>query len=116
MLPKADVEIDDFSEINEELVENLAKMEPFGNGNPEPVVKITTASVLNARRMGADGQHVKLALRDKNGKVLQVLAFNAPEEFFREPGDEVVAWFQPTINEWQGARTIEGRLLHVEQV
>ena len=116
LLPRADVEIDDFSEIDEELVENLAKMEPFGNGNPEPVVKITTAIVLSVRRMGADGQHVKLALRDKNGKVLQMLAFNAPEEFFREPGDEVSVWFQPIINEWQGARTIEGRLLHVEQV
>ena len=115
LLPRADVEIDDFSEINEELVENLAKMEPFGNGNPEPVLKITTASVLSMRRMGADRQHVKLALRDKNGKVLQMLAFNAPEEFFREPGDEVSVWFQPIINEWQGARTIEGRLLHVEQ-
>ncbi len=113
LLPKADVEIDDFSEINEELVENLAKMEPFGNGNPEPVLKITTASVLSVRRMGADGQHVKLALRDKNGKVLQMLAFNAPEEFFREPGDEVAAWFQPTVNEWQGVRTVEGRLLHL---
>ena len=113
LLPRADVEIDDFSEIDEDLVENLAKMEPFGNGNPEPVVKITTASMLSARRMGADGQHVKLALRDKNGKVLQMLAFNAPEEFFREPGDEVAAWFQPTINEWQGVRTVEGRLLHI---
>ena len=113
LLPRADVEIDDFSEIDEELVANLAKMEPFGNGNPEPVLKITTASVLSVRRMGADGQHVKLALRDKNSKVLQMLAFNAPEEFFREPGDEVVAWFQPTINEWQGARTVEGRLVHV---
>ncbi|QJU07250.1 single-stranded-DNA-specific exonuclease RecJ [Candidatus Saccharibacteria bacterium oral taxon 488] len=113
LLPRADVEIGDFSEITEELIENLAKMEPFGNGNPEPVLKITRASVLNARRMGADGQHVKLALRDKNGKVLQMLAFNASEEFFREPGDEVVTWFQPTINEWQGARTVEGRLLHV---
>ncbi len=113
LLPRADVEIDDFSEINEELVENLAKMEPFGNGNPEPVLKIARASVLSMRRMGADGQHVKLALRDKNGKVLQMLAFNAPEEFFREPGDEVAAWFQPTINEWQGVRTVEGRLLHV---
>ena len=113
LLPKADVEIDDFSEVDEELVANLAKMEPFGNGNPEPVLKITTASVLSARRMGADGQHVKLALRDKNGKVLQMLAFNAPEEFFREPGDGVVAWFQPTINEWQGVRTVEGQLLHV---
>ena len=113
LLPRADVEIDDFSEIDEELVENLAKMEPFGNGNPEPVLKITTASVLSMRRMGADGQHVKLALRDKNGKVLQMLAFNAPEEFFREPGDEVVAWFQPVVNEWQGVRTVEGRLLYV---
>ena len=113
LLPRADVEIDDFSEIDEELVANLAKMEPFGNGNPEPVLKITTASVLSVRRMGADGQHVKLALRDKNSKVLQMLAFNAPEEFFRELGDEVVAWFQPTINEWQGARTVEGRLVHV---
>jgi len=113
LLPRADVEIDDFSEIDEDLVENLAKMEPFGNGNPEPVVKITTASMLSVRRMGADGQHVKLALRDKNGKVLQMLAFNAPEEFFREPGDEVAAWFQPTINEWQGVRTVEGRLLYI---
>ena len=113
LLPRADVEIDDFSEINEELMENLAKMEPFGNGNPEPVLKIARASVLSMRRMGTDGQHVKLALRDKNGKVLQMLAFNAPEEFFREPGDEVAAWFQPTINEWQGVRTVEGRLLHI---
>ena len=113
LLPRADVEIDDFSEIDEELIENLAKMEPFGNGNPEPVLKITRASVLSMRRMGADGQHVKLALRDKNGKVLQMLAFNAPEEFFREPCDEVAAWFQPTINEWQGVRTVEGRLLHI---
>ena len=113
LLPRADVEIDDFSEIDEELAANLAKMEPFGNGNPEPVLKITRASVLSMRRMGADGQHVKLALRDKNGKVLQMLAFNAPEEFFLEPGDEVVAWFQPTVNEWQGVRTVEGRLLHI---
>lgn len=113
LLPRAYVEIDDFSEIDEELVENLAKMEPFGNGNPEPVLKVTRASVLSVRRMGADGQHIKLALRDKNGKVLQMLAFNAPEEFFREPGDEVAAWFQPTVNEWQGIRSVEGRLLHL---
>ena len=116
LLPRADVEIDNFSEINEELIDNLAKMEPFGNGNPEPVLKIITASVLSVRRMGADGQHVKLALRDKNGKVLQMLAFNAPEEFFRELGDEVAAWFQPTVNEWQGISSVEGRLLHISIV
>lgn len=114
LLPRADVEIDDFSEVDEELVQNIAQMEPFGNGNPEPVLKITTATALSARRMGTDGQHIKLSLRDKNNNVLQMLAFNAPEEFFKAPGEVVAAWFQPMINEWQGVRTVEGRLLHID--
>lgn len=112
--PHADVEIKDFTEITEELVEQIARMEPFGNGNPEPILKIAHAVVAGVRRMGANGQHVKIALRDAGEKTLQVLAFNAPESFFREPGDEIAAWFQPNINEWNGVRTVEGRLLHVE--
>ena len=112
--PSADVEVKDFAEITEELVEQISRMEPFGNGNPEPILKIAHAVVAGVRRMGANGQHVKIALRDADEKTLQVLAFNAPEMFFREPGDEIAAWFQPNINEWNGVRTVEGRLLHVE--
>ena len=112
--PHVDVEIKDFAEITEELVEQISRMEPFGNGNPEPILKITHVVVAGVRRMGANGQHVKIALRDASEKTLQVLAFNAPEMFFREPGDEIAAWFQPNINEWNGVRTVEGRLLHVE--
>ncbi len=112
--PSADVEVKDFAEITEELVEQIARMEPFGNGNPEPILKIARAVVASVRRMGANGQHVKMTLRDANGKVLQMLAFNAPESFFREPGDEIAVWFQPNVNEWNGVRTAEGRLLHVE--
>ncbi|MDO4781398.1 MAG: single-stranded-DNA-specific exonuclease RecJ [Candidatus Saccharibacteria bacterium] len=113
LLPRADVVIDDFSEVNEQLVADIAQMEPFGNGNPEPVLQVSRATVLSVRRMGAEGQHVKLALRDRNGVVLHMLTFNAPEEFFRQPGDEVTAWFQPAVNEWRGVRTVEGRLLHI---
>ena len=112
--PSADVEVKDFAEITEELVEQISRMEPFGNGNPEPILKIVRAVVVSARRMGANGQHVKMTLRDADGKTLQMLAFNAPESFFREPGDEIAVWFQPNINEWNGARIVEGRLLHVE--
>ena len=112
--PSADVEVKDFAEITEELVEQISRMEPFGNGNPEPILKIVRAVVVSARRMGANGQHVKMTLRDAGEKTLQVLAFNAPESFFREPGDEIAAWFQPNINEWNGVRIVEGRLLHVE--
>ena len=63
LLPKADVEIDDFSEINEDLVGKIATMEPFGSGNPEPVIKITAADIVNVQHMGTDGQHIKLLPR-----------------------------------------------------
>ena len=116
LLPRVDVEIDDFAEVDEQLVTDIAQMEPFGNGNPEPVLKLSHGVVLSTRRMGSDGQHVKLTIRDSGERTLQMLAFNAPETFFCDPGDEVVVWFQPTINEWNGQRTVEGRLLHLERL
>lgn len=116
LLPKADVEIDDFSEINEDLVGKIATMEPFGNGNPEPVIKITAADIVNVQHMGTDGQHIKLSARDSDGVVIRMLAFNAPENFLCKPGDAASIWFRPVINEWQGIRSVEGELLHLQLV
>ena len=116
LLPKADVEIDDFSEINEDLVGKIATMEPFGNGNPEPVIKITAADIVNVQYMGTDGQHIKLSARDSDGVVIRMLAFNAPENFLCKPGDTASIWFRPVINEWQGIRSVEGELLHLQLV
>ena len=115
LLPSADVALSDFSEVTEQLVEDLSKLEPFGNGNPESVLKIEEALVKGVRRMGVDAQHLKLALQDKNGKTVEMLAFNAPQDWFLEPGEYVTAWFNPGINEWQGRRSVEGRMLHLEK-
>lgn len=114
LLPKADVTVENFSEIDESLLQELEKLEPFGNGNPEPVFKVENMLVTHQRRMGADAQHVKLTLQDTQQSKMEFLAFNAPGSFFVEPGEYVTIWFQPSVNEWQGRRTVEGRLLHVE--
>ena len=116
LLPKADVEINDFSEINEDLVGKIATMAPFGNGNPEPVIKITAADIVNVQHMGTDGQHIKLSARDSDGVVIRMLAFNALENFLCKPGDTASIWFRPVINEWQGIRSVEGELLHLQLV
>ncbi len=112
LLPRADVSAN-FDHITEELIELLVSLEPFGNGNPQPVLHSQNLLVLNQRRMGADGQHVKLTLQDESTK-LEMLAFNAPDHFFAEVGSSVHVWYQPDINEWNGRRTVEGRLLHLE--
>ena len=114
LLPKADVNVADFNEVDEALLKELERLEPCGNGNPEPVFKSEHMLVINQRRMGADAQHIKLTLQDNNKKAMEFLAFNAPESFFVEPGEYVTIWFQPSVNEWQGRRTVEGRLLHLE--
>lgn len=114
LLPKADLFVEHFTHIDEALLEKIALLEPFGNGNPEPILKCENLLVTGVRRMGAEAQHVKLELRDAQTKTMQFLAFSAPNHFFVEPGEYVTIWFQPVLNEWQGRRTVEGRLLHLE--
>ena len=113
LLPKADVSIERFMHVNEMFLGQLEQLEPFGNGNPEPVFYAVNLLVTNQRRMGAEAQHVKLELQDNDGKSMQFLAFSAPDHFFVEPGEYVNVWFQPTLNEWMGRCSIEGRLLHL---
>ncbi len=114
LLPKADVTIDSLADVDEALLAQIAQLEPFGKGNPDPIFQIAQTVVVNQRRMGAEAQHVKLELRDAVGKKMQFIAFSAPDHFFVEPGESVTIWFQPTVNEWQGRRTVEGRLLNLE--
>lgn len=114
LLPKADVEIDDLSEVDEQLVRHIATLEPFGNANPEPILRLNGAEVVRQRRMGTDGQHVKLSITDTDGRSIEMIAFSAPEEFFKEPGSNIDVWFAPIINEWNGSRSVEGRLLHLQ--
>ncbi|MFZ2836065.1 MAG: single-stranded-DNA-specific exonuclease RecJ [Candidatus Saccharimonadales bacterium] len=113
LLPKADVTAN-FEQVTDELIDLLNTLEPFGNGNPQPVLKSDNVLVTGLRRMGADAQHVKLELQDEGSRKLQMLAFNAPASFFVEPGEYVTVWYQPDVNEWMGRRTVEGRLLHLE--
>ncbi len=113
LLPKADA-LAELSDVTEELVEKITSLEPFGNGNPQPVLKTESALVVHQRRMGADAQHIKIEVQDGSGGSIQLLAFNAPVHFFVEPGERVTVWYQPDINEWNGRRTVEGRLLHLE--
>ncbi len=113
LLPQADSEAE-LSELVEELVDDLAQLEPFGQGNPQPILKSSDLLVVDQRKMGTENQHVKLTLKNEMGQSIQMLAFSAPAHFFVEPGERVHVWYTLDVNEWQGRRTVEGRLLHLE--
>lgn len=113
LLPKAEVAAD-FVEITEELVGLIDQLEPFGNGNSQPTFRSNNVRIERVRRMGAEAQHLKLEAHSTDGTMLQLLAFNAPDNFFVEPGSVVSVWYKPDINEWQGRRSVEAQLLHLE--
>ncbi|HJM04342.1 MAG TPA: DHHA1 domain-containing protein [Candidatus Saccharimonadaceae bacterium] len=112
LLPKADTDALLY-ELEEAVVQQIAQLEPFGNGNPQPILRSVNTIVRNQRRMGDNGQHVKLTV-EADGRTVDMLAFNAPDHFFVDPGQNVTIWYTLDINEWQGRRTVEGMLLHLE--
>lgn len=113
LFPQEDVVITSLEGVTIDLVNQLSQLEPFGNGNPEPVLKLANAVVTNIRRMGTESQHLKLEIRDEQGGRIELLAFSAPTEWFVDPGVIVSVWFQPTVNEWRGRRSVEGRLVRL---
>ena len=114
LLPHADTDAL-LEEVTEELVDLIATLEPFGNGNAQPILRTSALTVYGLRRMGNNGQHVKLTLQEGSASHrMDMLAFNAPESFFVEPGHRITAWYAPEFNEWQGRRSVEGKLLHLE--
>ena len=115
LLPSADVEAG-IDQVDESLVVELGRLEPFGNGNTQPILKTSGLQVRRVRRMGADGQHVKLEAASNDGVSFELLAFNAPAAFFVDVGQVIDAWYHPDINEWMGRRSVEGRLLHLELI
>src|SRR5690606_19826801 len=86
LLPSADVTAA-IGDVTEERMAQVARVEPFGSGNAQPILKGETVLVMQQRRMGADAQHSPLTLQGKGGATLGAMAFNAPEHFFVEPGD-----------------------------
>ena len=113
LLPLADADAE-LDEVGEALILDIATLEPFGSGNPQPILRSESLTVFGVRRMGDSGQHVKLTLKNAQAKTIDVVAFNAPSHFFVDQGTQIVAWYTPELNEWQGRRTVEGRLLHLE--
>lgn len=102
-------------EVDEALIDQLALLEPYGNGNPEPILQSDGLKVIARRTMGADNQHVKYTFSSNEGKMIDMVAFNMADQYTVQVGESVNVWYQPTLNEWRGVRKVEGWLKNLQQ-
>lgn len=62
-------------EVDEPLVEALAALAPFGEGNEEPLWLCRSVEVQGARAVGSNGAHLQLTLEDQRQRRWRAIAF-----------------------------------------
>ena len=83
------------------MAQSLTQLEPFGNGNPQPVFGLFNMELSNVTPVGGGG-HLRLTL-EKNGAVITAMRFNTkPEELPYYIGDKIDLAVQLEAREFRG--------------
>ena len=83
------------------MAQSLTQLEPFGNGNPQPVFGLFNMELSNVTPVGGGG-HLRLTL-EKNGTVITAMRFNTkPEELPYHIGDKIDLAVQLEAREFRG--------------
>lgn len=83
------------------MAQSLTQLEPFGNGNPQPVFGLFNMELSNVTPVGGGG-HLRLTL-EKNGAVITAMRFNTkPEELPYHIGDKIDLAVQLEARKFRG--------------
>ena len=73
------------------LQEEIAKLAPFGTGNPKPLFLLRKVTPVSVRHFGKTKNHIELVFKKENGKTLSAIAFFGVAEKWAESLVENVA-------------------------
>ena len=108
-----------------ELVEQISLLEPFGNGNAEPLFAEAHLRICSLSVVGKHANVVKMKVKDDRGNIFDAVRFRDADAFLaflRETwGDDEVLKamrgaqnridiafaYRPQINAWRGRRNVE---------
>lgn len=91
-------------EVTAELAQELKRLEPFGMGNPEPLLMMRSLSVLEQRVVGEEHLRLRLA---RDGCIFNAIAFRMASRTV--PATIDIAFF-PEMNQWNGSSTLQLRI------
>jgi single-stranded-DNA-specific exonuclease len=90
------------SECNFRLADELARLEPFGRGNPQVLLCALDCQVTAATPFGKGLEHLRVGLADQSGSA-EAITFNRPWLHPHLPvGRRVDVLFELEVNRWKG--------------
>lgn len=92
-----------------EFAEELALLEPYGEGNPRPLFSICRGRVISLRFMGRDGQHVRFTVENGDKCYVDCVLFRRAADFagMLERGSVIDVAGELGINEYNGVRKLQ---------
>lgn len=102
----ADVEVA-LDQLNVELLEEIRALEPFGEGNPVPIMVSRNVPLCNFRAVGKNDNHLSVDFLTSMGRIHGIY-FGRGELAPRLVGlTNVDIAYIPEINEWNGTRSVQ---------
>ena len=121
-----------FGYLSEELISEIDRLEPFGKGNQKPLFAERNLKILRATRLGKDNNVLKLLFINEYDKIMEAIYFgevdilldniknkygqNELDKLYQSRDNNVKLniTYYPSINEYNGRRTIQTVIQHYQ--
>jgi len=100
-----------------DLLNHLQGFEPHGEGNEKPLFLIKNLQIVSADAIGGELTHLRLRVKQDPPMVYKMLWFGHAKEWLPQirVGDAVDAVCEVGVNEWNGNREVEFRIVDLRK-
>ncbi len=100
----------------EQLWKAIQQLQPFGVGNPEPVLVSRNVMIKDVRLVGATKKHLKLSIMDGGTrKQYDGIGFNMSEHYAQlQSGAPVDIAYSLDMNEWNGSKKLQFKIKDIQ--
>jgi len=99
------------AEIDLSLVENISKLAPYGQNNPQPKFASYDLTIMDIVTMGASGEHTKLRLADSSRSLWAIAFFKSKDFADLEIGHKVDVAYYLDLNNYNGKSEVQMKII-----
>jgi len=103
-------------DVNWELFDELEKFIPYGEKNPKPIFLASDLTVVEAQTVGQEKKHMRLMVKHTTPIIRKTIGFCFGDWCSRlKTGDKVDMVFEVDVNEWNGNRELQLKIVDLRK-
>ncbi len=114
--PRLEIESEiGLKEADLDLLKALDDFSPFGQNNDRPKFLSRNLTIVDINKLGLEGQHLKLRLKDEESGILSALGFGQAEQWKElRIGDKIDMVYYIELNEFNGRKEPQLKILDIQ--